>query len=107
MTTRHVKLNRTWTVAEAKGAIVRQASALLAQRQRPRGLPAGSTGARGQRLGIALGLGKGPRPAIEGPAAHAKGLTGGCEALAGEELQNFESVVGIGGYHLPTMPDLC
>ncbi|MCY3955119.1 MAG: hypothetical protein OXF47_03880, partial [Nitrospira sp.] len=70
-----------------------QAPDLLAQGRGPRGLPTTVRGAgvSSQGLRIASGLGEGPLPAIERPSAHAKGLTGGCEAMAGEEVQNLES----------------
>ena len=85
-----------------------QAPDLLAQGGRPQGLPAPAwgAGAGGQGLRIAGGLGEGALPAIERPPADPEGLTGGGEALAGEEVQNRESVASIFGCHLPTMPEL-
>ena len=85
-----------------------QAPDLLAQGRWPRGLSAtvGGAGASGQGPRVASGLDEFSLPTIERPSVHAKGLTGGCEAMAGEEVQNLESVVSIVGYHLPTMPDL-
>ncbi len=74
-----------------------------------RGVPAGGgggAGARGQGLWVSASLSEPAFPAIERAAAHAKGLTRGGHTMAGEELQNLESVVDIVGYHLPTMPDL-
>ena len=46
------------------------------------------------------------RPAIERAPADPEGITGRCLAVTGKELQNGESVVGIFGCHLPTMPEL-
>ena len=85
-----------------------QASNLREQCRGPNRLTAtaGCAGAGGQGPRIAVGLGERLLPAIERAPADPEGLTGRCLAVAGEELQNFESVLSLVGWHLPTRPEL-
>ena len=67
---------------------------------------AGCAGVGGPGPRIAVGLGERLLPAIERAPADPEGLTGRCLAVAGEELQNGESVLSLVGWHLPTRPEL-
>ncbi len=80
------------------GVVCAQAADLFDQRRRPVGLSAGlgCAGAGNQGRRVVFSLAQGGFPAIPGSSADCKGIASRGEAVSVQEMEDFESVLGMG-----------